>query len=227
MTQQAREFPILLNRLGTLMDCELAVNVMTAPEAMSSDENVEAREFKAVTVSCAGAGVHGASKALFIQIMTGLVLCGKPEDLRVEWAPMRFSVDQEAQTVSAHLMVVGHHEFLLPWDDEIGSVLAITTELVAQGIEDRGESTLQILGVPEPKPHVYRTPSQACSVRALFVSLMLAAYDVAPPDELELYWRKLPLIELDVPRQTCTASATAVFAKRQRIVVAALFGREG
>jgi hypothetical protein len=215
---QARDFVALLNRAGTLFDVEIGIQALTDPNAVSSDENLAERQYQSVTVSFRDLELHGASKFLFIETMLALARTGNPETLRIEWAPDHFSIDHEAAAVSAHLMVIGHSEFAT--HDPIDDVTGIAPALQATGISLLGESQIEVPGLPEPKPHAFTTPSLAASTRALATSLLLAAYDAGGPD-VELTWRQAPKTEYSATRKLWTASATALIAPKQRIVVAA------
>ncbi len=212
---QASTFVVFLNRIVNLFDVEIAVQAMTSPVEVSADDNIDDRKYLKVTASYSSLELHGASKGLFIQIMTNLVMLGDPEKLRIEWAPNHFSLDQEAETVSAHLMVMGHTEFAN--SDRIQSTHDIPHVLSELGVDIKGVSSIQVLNLPEPKPHEFVTPSRIFSTRALFVSLMLAAYDAGK--DVELYWRQEPAIKQMVARKLWKASATALIAPKQRILV--------
>lgn len=213
---QAKDFPLLLNHVKDLFSVEVAVNAMTKAEP--GDDDGEAT-YKAVTLPYANLSLHGASKSLFIQTMCGLVLCGRPEDLRVEWAAEPFSIDKEAGTASVHLRVPGHPEFLEAWDDKIVEPADISNVVSACGIEYMGVQTLVMQGV-EPKEHEFRAPSYRMALRSLFVSVMLAIYDRGEPAELEFAWRKPPTLKQLLSSNVFQATAVSMVTTRSRIVVA-------
>lgn len=218
---QARTFPLLMNRIDSLPRCEIAINAMTAADPASTDASLE-RNYAAISVSYSDLELHGASKALFIQVMTALAICGNPEELRIEWAPERFTLDEEAGTVSAHLMVIGHAEFGPERAAAISCPEDIIVELNAAGLMDRGVSSIAAANLPDPQPHGFTTPQETLSLRALFVSLMLAMYDAGGAEKVELYWRTMPKVDsvLDPERVLYTAMAAATFVPKQRIVLA-------
>lgn len=210
----AAHFPILLNRIQELGGVELALNAMTLQDEVSNDSELT---FKAISAGYEQYGLPGASKALFISVMAHLVMVGNPGELRLEWAAERFSVDQEKGTVSAHVAVVGHSEFMDA--DPIESAYDIEVIMQKMGVDVKGESLIQIAGMPEPKPHEFISPSRLWTGRALFVSLMLAAYDKGPLNEVELYWRSLPKVEQKVARKVWVGTANALIVPQKRILV--------
>jgi hypothetical protein len=218
---QAREFSPLMIAISDLFAVEIAIQAMTRPDAVSTDENIQERQFKKVSVPYRDLELHGASKFLFIQIMTGLVMCGRPESLRIEWAPggNHFGIDHESETVSASLMVVGHSEFLKDWDTLIDNVRDVETQLELMYHEPIEESAIEVPGMPEPRAHTFTSPNRLASTRALFVSLALECYDRGP--EVDVFWRERPRCSFNATRGLWTCSARPLIVPKQRIVVPA------
>lgn len=220
---RAKAFPILLNRCHSMMDAMIAVNAMS-DEHERAEVYIEDRSepaYKKVTVSYADIGPHGLGKALFIQMMTGLVLCGDPLKLRVEWkVPDLFSHDEENETVSAELYVIGAPKFLEAWDHTIQTHNDIAPALQSLGVTDKGLSNIDALGLPDSQPHEFGSPLYEWAARGLFVSLALELYDRGGPAEVELYWKQAPKVEHSTVHRAFVASARTIVQPKSRIVIA-------
>lgn len=221
---RTKAFHALGNRCGSMLDAMVAVNAMTdendRPEVYIEDR-AEPR-YKKVSASYAKIGPYGVGKALFIQMMTGLVLVGDPLNLRVEWKiPEVFTHDEENESIGTELYVIGAPKFLEDWDNSIQTHQDIVPALQRLGVTDKGLSKIDALGLPDSQSHEFGSPLYTWAVRGLFVSLALELYDRGGPSEVELHWKQAPKVEHSSAHRAFVATARTVVVPKQRIVVAA------
>ena len=220
MTSQAKEFPLFFNRISSPRHAMIAVNSMTDSRDISNDGLLP--EYRVVAVKRnPKLDVMAMSRILFVKLMTGIVMCGRPIDLRVEWQSPPY-YDEYHDCLACSLAVVGYPTFLSHWDEKISEACDIRDYLAGTDVTDQGLRALEVPGDPPEHFHEFVTPLPLSTVRALFISVMLALYDAGPLEELEIAWREEPSAKQEKIRMKdlWVAKAKTIIGKKSRIVVA-------